>query len=536
MTNSDPAPAPYVQGLVEWSGEHYLEVGGLATGPDWTNSETHAALTLLGWSSGSEDSGANLTRHFDTTWTGLAVSESVLSLFASIYGFTLDVPVSFDGTDEIRKIARHWPAVVSEPDVVITPGYDRPITSVSLPESEVDDESEPMMGHARDFGDDLSASSRDAIRDAVESLGFSRHIADFVVTEFERQFFDGPPSHDLDGVCEPAEEADPILDVVQVKTLLERSNEELDHLGRAAQALESMTAQREHVDDFVELWAVLAATNPKQSLDAHTRCTNSCILNHTLTRLLVAACSDDAETVFALKYDSCALVRVAAQGRTITDTIAQNTNLERKRAEASGCGTACENGYRDLTTALAHASLKIPVVPLVIAQDVRKFDVWQWATQATPTAMGDYHPGHFEYLRGPVPDQFALSNGGHGANSYSLNIRLAVGDVAMLAQTHWGGAYTGAPPSTPQWLAMCEVAERLTRFADTTWNPRRWNRRSWLVTFSDFRDGGPVPVGAWGLEWIGEGEPPNGGPRRSSAVSTEQVAALLEKVVQGDLL
>lgn len=529
-TGGDPAPAPYVQGLVEWSGEHYLEVGGLATGPDWTDSETHAALTLLGWSSGSEDSGANLTRHFDTTWTGLSVSESVLSLFASVYGFTLDVPVSFDGTDEIRQVARQRLEVVSEPDVVITPGYDRPNPTIRDRVGDGDTKSSLTAGHETDFGDDLSERSRDAIRQTVESLGFSRNTADSVMSEFERQFFDGPPSHDLDGVCEPAEEAEPILDVVQVRALLERSSEELAHLSRAAQALESMTAGREHVDDFVELWAVLAATNPQQRLDWHSSCSNYCILNHTMTRVLVAACSSDEGTVRSLREDSCVLVRRAAEGRELAVPQYDSSMRKRARSKNSACGPTCERGVEDMRRTLADAGLRSLQLDPAIAGDIRKFDIWHWATQPSPSPLHDYQPLNHDYLRGPIPDQFSLSHGGHGANSHSLNVRLATGAFAMHGQTAWGGAYTGAPPSTPKWLAICQVADALVAGAGFEWLPSRFARRRWLVTFSDLRKTANVPVSMWGIEWIGEGEPPEGIPRNSCVPSPDELVKRLQGI------
>lgn len=528
-TGGDPAPAPYVQALVEWSGEHYLEVGGLATGPDWTSSETFAALTLLGWSSASEKSRANLTRSLDTTWTGPAVAESVLSLFASVYGFSLEVPVSFDGTDEIRRIAREHLDIVSEPDVLITPGRG------SRLETGIPDEATSTADNvARDAGDELSIRSRDAIRSAAIDIGLAAPIAEQIVVEFERQFFDGPPSHALDGVCEPADEVEPILDVVQVKTLLERSGEELDHLKRAAQTLESMAARREHVDDFVELWAVLAATNPQQRLDWHVDCSNYCVLNHAMSRILVAACSSDEGTVRSLREDSCVLVRQAAEGRELAVPQYDPSMRQRARSENSACGPTCERGVDDMRRTLAHASLRSPQLDPAIAGDARKFDIWNWATQPSPSPLHDYQPLTHYYLRGPIPDQFSLSHAGHGANSYSLNVRLATGVVAVHGQTGWGGAYTGAPPSTPQWLAICEVADLLIANRDVAWQPHRFARSSWLVTFSDFRETANMPASTWGIEWIGVGEPPVKTPPTRCFSAVNEVVAVLENLLAAE--
>jgi len=129
-----------------------------------------------------------------------------------------------------------------------------------------------------------------------------------------------------------------------------------------------------------------------------------------------------------------------------------------------------------------------PVIPTPeLEQQLSQQHPRMWATQATPAAIDDYlfRPS-VDYLRDVVPDQFAVGHAGHGANSYALSIRAAVGDVALLLQCGWGGVYRDEAKAREQWEELRTVYAELLARGGT---PERSapKQRELLVTFSDFR-------------------------------------------------
>ena len=96
-----------------------------------------------------------------------------------------------------------------------------------------------------------------------------------------------------------------------------------------------------------------------------------------------------------------------------------------------------------------------------------------------------------EYLKGPIPDQYSLNHAGHGVNSYSLNFRFALGDLAIFAQTGWGGAYMD---SDEQMRAWEEIEIRLSTImlnAPVSGFDSSYIRK-YLIVYSNFRINGAV--------------------------------------------
>lgn len=132
------------------------------------------------------------------------------------------------------------------------------------------------------------------------------------------------------------------------------------------------------------------------------------------------------------------------------------------------------------------AGLKLPDIPADLRDRLREWSFWFLATQPEPLPIDDYLMETVDVLRSPVADQFALSHAGHGVNSYSLNLRLAIGDLAMLVQVAWGGAYGDASIDGAKWNdTMLYVSEILDLF--NLKSKSGWHQRKFLVTYSDFR-------------------------------------------------
>jgi hypothetical protein len=136
--------------------------------------------------------------------------------------------------------------------------------------------------------------------------------------------------------------------------------------------------------------------------------------------------------------------------------------------------------------------LEIPATVQIFEEQATEFGDWHWATQPFPTRWQDYSMLEtVEYLKGPIPDQYSLNHAGHGINSYSLNFRFALGDLAIFAQTGWGGAYMD---SDEQMNAWDELQGRLSHLLinspvdgfDSSYI------RKYLIVYSDFRIEGKV--------------------------------------------
>ncbi len=371
--------------------------------------------------------------------------------------------------------------------------------------------------------------SRDSITETATELGLEIEVAIEVTLEFERQYIGAEPSLEFDQACPASFDNSVVLEVREFAKLLEPATLQLTHLSTAIIALNNLTERPDHVGRVVPLWATLLATHPEHAIADHERCREVCILNHTMVRLLIASCSDDSESIDALAHDSCVLVRQAARARDGFRR-GRSSLVARAEDELMTCGTACDDGFADLAANLARNHLAIPHLPAAVKQDTRMFGIWHWATEPSPTPAQDYQPSDYAHLHGPIVDQFGVSHGGHGFNSWSLNLRLATGDFALAGQTIWGGMLTRSTTSNPTWRDICDVAAIVAELADDEWLPCTYRRRNWLMTFSDFRETDFAPTGTWGLTWIGDGDPPSGLARRSTAQTPLQMLRLIEKV------
>lgn len=95
-----------------------------------------------------------------------------------------------------------------------------------------------------------------------------------------------------------------------------------------------------------------------------------------------------------------------------------------------------------MRTTLVAAGLPFPPIPESLLPRVEKMADWEWGTAGTdPAALYNFR-GHAQLvLVEASQDSMALSNAGHGVNSYGLQYQLAYRWIAVFAQVGWGGAY-----------------------------------------------------------------------------------------------
>ena len=85
--------------------------------------------------------------------------------------------------------------------------------------------------------------------------------------------------------------------------------------------------------------------------------------------------------------------------------------------------------------------------------------------------------------------RMAISHGGHGQNSYALTWRTAVGPLAMLVQTAWGGVWSDRARDKADQARLWHRASRFVRAAERRGDPtqRRSHIRRVHVVVSPFR-------------------------------------------------
>lgn len=233
-----------------------------------------------------------------------------------------------------------------------------------------------------------------------------------------------------------------------------------------------------------------------------------------LLRALIAASTNDPDLLIALANDACAMVRfsVATNQATpdhicallafdkcwevadaailrpggVPETRAASERSDSTRIWPQNCG--CVTPQSDMATSFRRSGLELPALPPFLTDRLRRWSEWFWATQPMPLSIEDYYMGAAkDYIHGPIPDQLAVSHAGTGGNSYALNLRLAAGDLALLVQCGWGGAFGGAE-DTAHWNACMRDTSQLLELFDISPTTSTDERR-FTVTYSNFREG-----------------------------------------------
>jgi YD repeat-containing protein len=261
-------------------------------------------------------------------------------------------------------------------------------------------------------------------------------------------------------------------------------------------------------------------------------------------RLVAALTAPDRALVEPMLTDPDVLVRTAAatnrcRGDDARPPLATPAQEDTVNARPVGGIAALSMLQREFT----QARLAVPqiAVRFARAKRLRHHGPWHHASEPQPSPFDDYRfDGSARLLLGPVREQLAISHAGHGINSYSLNLRLAVGPVAVMAQVGWGGVYS-PEDADEEWATLADGVDLLTHgiaLADRV----VLERRRWLVVHSPFRLG-PLPTllrrdgDRWvvpeEMEELGDGTDEPRGPRDLDAVADRWV--LIHNLVEQDL-
>ncbi len=100
------------------------------------------------------------------------------------------------------------------------------------------------------------------------------------------------------------------------------------------------------------------------------------------------------------------------------------------------------SGWIDLCMTFGDVGLSVPPIPKDHRDRLTAQGDWFWSTRRDINAFEMYR-FHYanEILAGPVDDYSAVSHSGHGVNSYSINVSIVKGPLAVVFQHGWGGVY-----------------------------------------------------------------------------------------------
>lgn len=244
-------------------------------------------------------------------------------------------------------------------------------------------------------------------------------------------------------------------------------------------------------------------------------------------RLVVANLTKSVDLLDLLSYDRCCMVRAQVAenpnvGERALEMLAQDPfehvrEIAREKLSATDpfqadliknfqinecvCSPKVrENSMNDFF--MSHG-IEVPGAVQTFEEEFSEFGHWHWATQPFPSRWQDYSLiESVEYLKGPIPDQYSLNHAGHGMNSYSINFRHALGDIAIFAQSAWGGIYERAGAQEDAWdeiqLRLTSLILRMpTDGFDSSYV------RKYLIVYSNFRIEDEVEFWEHGSEkWI----------------------------------
>ena len=243
-------------------------------------------------------------------------------------------------------------------------------------------------------------------------------------------------------------------------------------------------------------------------------------------RLIVAHMTKSAEILDLISYDRCCMVRAVVAENMNTgdralkmlgqDPFTYSREIALKRLvdfepispdlvndfEISECVCNDEIERPSLHDFFDEHVLEIPITVQIFEEQATQFGSWHWATQPFPTRWQDYSLVEtVNYLMGPIPDQYSLNHSGHGVNSYSLNFRFALGDLAIFAQSGWGGMYMDSDEQIRAWDELQLRLSHLLIKAPVDGFDSSYVRK-YLLVYSEFRIEGKAELwqhieGAW---------------------------------------
>jgi hypothetical protein len=157
-------------------------------------------------------------------------------------------------------------------------------------------------------------------------------------------------------------------------------------------------------------------------------------------------------------------------------------------------------GWIDLCLSFGNECLAVPPIPAGHRERIAKQSDWFWSTRSDVTASNMYLFQYVdEILAGPVVEYSAVSQSGHGVNSYGLNVSIVKGPLAVVFQHSWGGAYN-SPAMEACELSFCFYQMHLLLNS----SPQNVDGHglAHLIAWSDFRNVAKYWIKDGNGEWV----------------------------------
>jgi hypothetical protein len=289
--------------------------------------------------------------------------------------------------------------------------------------------------------------------------------------------------------------------VVDLQDLLEFLNEDLSQFLTIPEQL--LTLMNLHLNVEVELGQALHATQFRLlQPELELACSPSVGI-----RVITALASKSTKILELTAVDPCYLVRLASyENKNLpkedaeylrkddtyfreftTDDIERMGDDYDELATVEACGCSVDGISDFIHDKYSESLLEIPPIAHEFEKRMRYFGEYDFGTQPLPGPMEDYmFLGIIDYLKGPIPDQYVVNHAGHGVNSYSLNFRYALGELAVLMQVGYGGAYGDVKEDAKRWDECVDHIGNVMLLNPEDRKEGLWQRK-YLLLYSDFR-------------------------------------------------
>ena len=224
-------------------------------------------------------------------------------------------------------------------------------------------------------------------------------------------------------------------------------------------------------------------------------------------RLITALASKNAEILKLMMVDPCYLVRLATYENKSSDKnyiediqdqdpyfreftsdyLTESISNYEDIATLESCGCSADQISDFIHDKYSEELLELPPIAHQFEQRMRYFGDFNFGTQPLPSPMEDYRfRGIIDYIQGPIPDQFVVNYAGHGIASYSLNFRYALGELAVLMQVGYGGAYGDREAEAKLWDDCVNHIGNIMLLNPEDRKEGLWQRK-FIILFSNFR-------------------------------------------------